>query len=103
MVSEIFMDCHYCHNKKIETEHGVLLMRHMEAYMGEEPTNWVCGMGCTTEAKFYSRSREVRIKYLGKLMLSEINILKGMFMVEYEKFDKQVKMTKMTKGGTSDK
>ena len=67
-------------------------MRLMEVYMGEEPTNWVCGMGCTSEDRLYSCSCELRIKYLAKLMLSEVNILKGMFIVEYEKCDKQVNM-----------
>ena len=96
VMANIVQSKQVCQNRKIEGEDGVVLMRHMEAYMGDEPEKWDCGLGGGPQI-FAARCKDLRTKYLAKLMLSDFNMGKPLFLVEYDKFGKMEKFLRMKK------
>ncbi|KAL8208937.1 hypothetical protein R6Q57_008349 [Mikania cordata] len=74
-------------------ECGVFAMRHMETYQGKPITDWAvdCGLKAEDEGGLKDQLNELRIKYLSKILLSDLNVLNHKVlsqMQEYEKIDK---------------
>ncbi|KAL8189147.1 hypothetical protein R6Q57_028713 [Mikania cordata] len=55
---------------------GVFAMRHMETFKGTSVKEWKCGLTSESD-KQQKQLNDLRIKYLAKILLSDINIHKG--------------------------
>ncbi|CAI9273844.1 unnamed protein product [Lactuca saligna] len=66
---------------------GVYLMRHMEFYKGDLVGNWETGFKGIKHCDVGVLSR-LRYKYMYKLMTSDHNLQKDMFLKEDDKFSK---------------
>ncbi|KAL4566970.1 hypothetical protein LXL04_022540 [Taraxacum kok-saghyz] len=68
---------------------GVFCMRHMETYMGDSSSNWTCGL----HKESMTQQQEIdylRLKYLTKILLSDINQLRKKIIAQTEKFAKKI-------------
>ncbi|MFS8031475.1 putative Ulp1 protease family catalytic domain, papain-like cysteine peptidase superfamily [Helianthus anomalus] len=65
---------------------GVFAMRHMETYHGKN-RRWDCGL--STESKTQSDElADLRLKYLRKILLADINMLRDQVKSKVEEFEK---------------
>ena len=90
-----------CQTDGYNIDSGVLLMRHMESYMGGSVSKWVCDL-CVTQRKQATLMVTLRQKYLAKLLLSEYNECKSQFEVDmddWENGDVDIRKKKYTQGG----
>ncbi|KAL8215373.1 hypothetical protein R6Q57_004822 [Mikania cordata] len=60
---------------------GVLSMRHMETYMGGGLKKWKTGLNPESEAQ-RRQLNQLRFKYLCKILLSNVNILKDDVVIQ---------------------
>ncbi|KAL8226084.1 hypothetical protein R6Q57_018641 [Mikania cordata] len=69
---------------------GVFAMRHMETYKGQPINEWAndCGLKDEAEQSVIGQLNDLRIKYLSKLMLSDVNLLCDKVMSQLEEFEK---------------
>ncbi|KAI3680379.1 hypothetical protein L2E82_50365 [Cichorium intybus] len=79
-------------------DNGVFLMRHMETYIGQEDNNWTVGLG-KQESKRDKRLTNLRILYIVRLAMHEININRSKLQVlEFGKIDFATRDSLMNKG-----
>ncbi|KAL8201996.1 hypothetical protein R6Q57_011143 [Mikania cordata] len=69
---------------------GVFAMRHMETYKGQPINEWTNYCGLKEEADQYviGQLNDLRIKYLSKMLLSDVNLLRDKVMSQLEDFEK---------------
>ncbi|KAL8264833.1 hypothetical protein R6Q59_022963 [Mikania micrantha] len=69
---------------------GVFAMRHMETYKGQPINEWAndCGLKEEAEQSVIGQLNDLRIKYLSKLLLSDVNLLHDKVMSQLEEFEK---------------
>ncbi|KAJ0735016.1 hypothetical protein HanPI659440_Chr11g0427151 [Helianthus annuus] len=60
-------------------------MRHMEYFKGETANNWKCGLGEESQNQVYELN-DLRLKYLAKILLSDINSHKEFVLDEVRRF-----------------
>ncbi|KAL8196877.1 hypothetical protein R6Q57_024374 [Mikania cordata] len=67
---------------------GVFAMRHMETYKGQPINEWAKDCGLKEEADQYviGQLNDLRIKYLSKMLLSDVNLLRDKVMSQLEDF-----------------
>ncbi|KAI3674521.1 hypothetical protein L2E82_52202 [Cichorium intybus] len=68
-------------------DNGVFLMRHMETYIGQEDNNWTVGLG-KQESKRDKRLTNLRILYIVRLAMHEININRSKLQEQVLEFGK---------------
>ncbi|KAI3722650.1 hypothetical protein L2E82_33692 [Cichorium intybus] len=68
-------------------DNGVFLMRHMETYVGQEDNNWTDGLG-KQESKRDKRLFNLRILYIVRLAMHEININRRKLQEQVSEFGK---------------
>ncbi|CAH1415983.1 unnamed protein product [Lactuca virosa] len=68
---------------------GVFLMRHMEVYMGDRTGNWNCGIHKKSSKNYNNQLDDMRVKYLTKILLCEINIHRKKIIQQSEVFAKK--------------
>ena len=54
---------------------GVVVMRHMETYMGESMDKYECGLSDDAR-KQISQLNKLRMKYLARILLHDSNLMK---------------------------
>ncbi|KAD7478908.1 hypothetical protein E3N88_02044 [Mikania micrantha] len=69
---------------------GVFAMRHMETYKGQPINEWAndCGLKEEAEQSLVGQLNDLRIKYLSKLLLSDVNLLRDKVISQLEDFEK---------------
>lgn len=60
---------------------GIFVMRHMETYMGQRCNKWDCGLDDESDTQT-DQLNALRVKYLTKILLSKINILRDKVITE---------------------
>ncbi|KAI3780543.1 hypothetical protein L2E82_10527 [Cichorium intybus] len=81
-------------------DNGIFLMRHMETYIGLEDNNWTVGLG-KQESKRDKRLTNLRILYIVRLAMHEININRSKLqeqVLEFGKIDFATRDSLMNKG-----
>lgn len=68
---------------------GVFLIRHMKVYMGDRIGNWNCGIHKKSSKNYNNQLDDIRVKYLTKIMLCEINIYRKKIIQQSEVFAKK--------------
>ncbi|KAL8232115.1 hypothetical protein R6Q57_001893 [Mikania cordata] len=68
---------------------GIFAMRHMETYKAKEMKEWKedCGILEESSGKQHDQLLDLRLKYLSKILLSDINILYDEVTKEVKKFE----------------
>ena len=75
-----------CKEKEIENiNKGVIMMRNMETYMGEDDGKWECGL-YKNSIKQKRQLKDLRTKYLWKLINSKRNSYKQMISAKVYSF-----------------
>ncbi|KAL8188548.1 hypothetical protein R6Q57_029836 [Mikania cordata] len=69
---------------------GVFAMRHMETYKGKPINEWAndCGLKEEADQCVIGQLNDLRIKYLSKMLLSDVNLLRDKVMSQLEDFEK---------------
>lgn len=57
---------------KNTVDSGIFMMRHMETYKGTSINAWKCGLTAESEAQ-NSQLTDLRVKYVAKILLADIN------------------------------
>ncbi|KAI3691328.1 hypothetical protein L2E82_49655 [Cichorium intybus] len=86
-------------------DNGVFLMRHMETYIGQEDNNWTVGL-VKQESKRDKRLTNLRILYIVRLAMHEININRSKLqehVLEFGKIDFATRDSLMNKGFACEK
>jgi len=71
---------------------GIFAMRHMETYFGKTK-KWECGLSVESDDQ-HAELNDLRLKYLAKILLSEVNELRETIMSkvkEFEELDDKIK------------
>lgn len=66
---------------------GIFVMRHMETFKGEQQAKYDCGL-VSESIPQKTQLDTLRVKYLGKMLLSDRNLQKQFVIKEAEKFHK---------------
>ncbi|XP_035843809.1 uncharacterized protein LOC118490346 [Helianthus annuus] len=64
---------------------GIFAMRHMEYFKGETTKNWNCGLRKESPDQVYDLN-DLRLKYLAKILLSDLNTNKEFVLDEVRQF-----------------
>ncbi|KAJ9551858.1 hypothetical protein OSB04_015903 [Centaurea solstitialis] len=64
---------------------AVFMMRHMETYMGQSMKDWDCGLADEGKTQ-KSQLVNLRHKYVGKMLLSDLNVKKNLVLEGMHKF-----------------